>query len=266
MYTKIKPFAILNNIDFLSGEEWRTIFDPEYDIKPYYYISNYGRVYSTSRNNGQLRTLVLDEHGYYRVQLCLNDGSGRYFPVHRLVLYTFGYIDGCEQLQVNHKDTIKTNNHISNLEWCTCKENIRHAVEAGVFGALACNNSNSTTTDEQVDMVCRLWIKGKTCVEISTITGVSQSNIYNIIYGSTRKNISSKYNLKRRLSHPLSIQQMHKICEYFQNTIQKYTKKTDMVEDALNYSGAEITNKTISAAFHLLNRNTHINITSNYNY
>lgn len=45
MYTLIKPFVILN-IEILPGELWLPVFDPEYIVKPYYYISNYGRVYS----------------------------------------------------------------------------------------------------------------------------------------------------------------------------------------------------------------------------
>lgn len=68
--------------------------------------------------------------GYYNIELCQN-GIRKRYNVHRLVALTF-----CENQynkpQVNHIDGNKLNNHCSNLEWVTSKENTQHAVRIGL--------------------------------------------------------------------------------------------------------------------------------------
>lgn len=265
IYTKYKPFIILN-IELLPGEIWAPVFDPEYQLKPYYFISTYGRIYSSSRYGGHLRKLIVDEHGYYRVQLRLIDGSGRYFPVHRLVLYTFNYITGCENLQCNHKDTVKTNNTLTNLEWCTCKENIQHAVSHGVFGALAKNNKNCIVSDEQVHDVCKYWIEGLTIESISLKTDVSKSNISNIINGSSRRDISSQYILEKRTIRRLSEKELNNLCQWFQNNKKGKETVKDYIIRSLYELDIEYNSKTYACAYHVYNRDTYSNITDKYNY
>lgn len=107
------------------------MFDDEIwkDIESYegkYKVSNYGRIYSVSRN--KLR--VFDQSnrfGYLRVQLGAKEKKSL---VHRLVAKAFvdGYFDGAV---VNHKDLDKTNNKASNLEWVTNSENSKHAFLRG---------------------------------------------------------------------------------------------------------------------------------------
>ena len=48
---------------------------------------------------------------------------------HRVVLSTFCPLLDDSNYQVNHIDGNKSNNNLSNLEWCTCKENIQHAIQ-----------------------------------------------------------------------------------------------------------------------------------------
>jgi hypothetical protein len=68
--------------------------------------------------------------GYPAVRLSKNGGQ-KYFTIHRLkaALY-LPKIEG--KNQVNHKNGIKTDFSLSNLEWCTAKENTRHAFDNGL--------------------------------------------------------------------------------------------------------------------------------------
>lgn len=95
------------------------------DIKGYedlYAITTFGRVWSY-KNQKFLRP-GLDKDGYQLVNLCVNYKK-RTFKVHRLVAEAFiPNPDG--KPQVNHKDEVKTNNSVSNLEWATIKENVNH--------------------------------------------------------------------------------------------------------------------------------------------
>ena len=65
-----------------------------------------------------------DKNGYLFVTLC-NNGKQKRIAVHRLVALKF--IPNTMNLpQVNHKNGIKTDNRVENLEWCTASENQQH--------------------------------------------------------------------------------------------------------------------------------------------
>lgn len=67
--------------------------------------------------------------GYPTVGLRGPSGHKTFF-VHRLVCMAFLPCPGeFRDYQVNHIDGVKTNNNLSNLEWSTGLENIRHAIE-----------------------------------------------------------------------------------------------------------------------------------------
>ena len=94
-----------------------------------YEISNMGRVRSLY-SRGKLRaeplimTLFKMYNGYMRVMLYdkeLIGKNGRLFAVHRLVLETFCPIDNW--MVCNHKNHVRDDNRLSNLEWVTYKQN-----------------------------------------------------------------------------------------------------------------------------------------------
>ena len=90
-----------------------------------YLISSEGLIYNST---GNLARYFISNTGYYRINLMCIDGTSRNFSVHILTASTF--IDKpClnEPLIINHKDGNKLNNDVSNLEWCTYKENWEHA-------------------------------------------------------------------------------------------------------------------------------------------
>lgn len=92
------------------------------DIQGYegrYAITDDGRVWSHMRKCWKIPTP--DKDGYLRVGLYGNGGSFTVKGVHRLVAEAF--IPNPEgKLTVNHKNEIKSDNRVENLEWATQKE------------------------------------------------------------------------------------------------------------------------------------------------
>lgn len=68
-----------------------------------------------------------DSKGYQVVQL-----GTRLYMVHRVVAWTYLPEPPSDLYQINHKDGNKSNNHVSNIEWCTGSENMVHAWKTGL--------------------------------------------------------------------------------------------------------------------------------------
>lgn len=113
-----------------------------------YEVSDSGEVYSINyRRSGMRKRLAeIGLKGYKRVALSKN-GNSRQYLVHRLVAIAFLGID-IQKPFVNHKNGIKSDNRLENLEWCTFSENLQHSYDflgriSGMKGKLGRLNKNS---------------------------------------------------------------------------------------------------------------------------
>lgn len=102
-----------------------------------YRVSNYGRVlskfaeskYGVRRITNTLLRYSINQNGYYTIRLSRyvnGKPEKKTRKVHRLVCQAFHY-NISNKPEVNHKDCNKLNNHATNLEWATPKENANHA-------------------------------------------------------------------------------------------------------------------------------------------
>ena len=187
-YTKDKAVAQLSFGIRLISTSRPTLFMES--IYKKYRITRTGEVYSTfnsSRRNGQAKEykmkLSISHYGYYVYN---NSEVKRIMKVHISVAQQF--IPNPENKpHVNHKNGIKTDNRVENLEWVTILENNRHAIAIGLV------NRNKP--------VMKLSKDGALLAEYTSIKDAAAhnhcgiSNISSVCYGKrkTHKNFIWKF-------------------------------------------------------------------------
>lgn len=140
---------------------------------PDYYITENGDVFSR-KNNGRIKKIKLSKNhkGYLYANLRKDSKSFRK-RVNRLVAEAF--IPNPENKpQVNHKNGIKTDNRVENLEWNTCKENIQHA-----FRILKRSSNGGRKNGGR-----KKGFKGKLCPLSKIVLQIKDGLIINEFYGT----------------------------------------------------------------------------------
>ena len=179
-----------------------------------YQVSNYGRIKRKKRTDSHNKTHeerimspTIYRNGYMNVDLRMNNKSRR-VSVHRLVAETF--IENPLNLpQVNHKDENKTNNHVSNLEWCTAQYNIRY--NNGV-------ERRRSTIIEKSNKVCKYSLEGEFIEEFKCPTDAALS-----VNGSVGEILSCCCHLPHSISHKGFLWRFSSECGY--NKIEPYRIK-----------------------------------------
>ena len=136
------------------------------------------------------RAEKLTKNGYYMLRTNVKE-NGKYYSVmaHR-VIWAFFNGDIPENMKVNHKNGIKTDNHIRNLELVTNKQNIEHAIRNGfVRCATGLNSGRGKLSDEDIREIRISLTSGVMQKEIARKYGVRQNQISRINTGSRRGNV-----------------------------------------------------------------------------
>ena len=170
-------------------EIWEDI--PGYD--GLYQASTLGRVRSFNYKKRQVARVPkilrpsFDNGGYLKVSIYKNKKHLNR-NIHKLVVLTF--IGPSNGLQVNHKNGIKSDSRLENLEYITCKENVAHALKTGLIRDRSGERSHNHKLLETDVQYIRNYPKHKGYVIfLMNKFNVVQSTIYAIRAGSLWKEL-----------------------------------------------------------------------------
>lgn len=175
-------------------ERWKSL--SEYEN---YEVSSLGRV----RNNKTGRILKQSCRGGYMIAGLSLNGKIKTIGVHRLVALMF--LDNLENKpHVNHKDKIRSNNNITNLEWCTALENNIH--KCSTLEQKTNQNLKvwrvDKKTNEKFELYNSINDAAVWCAEnkFSSSVHISRGNISNVLRGVYKSSCGFKWMLDDQVS------------------------------------------------------------------
>ena len=170
-------------------ELWKDV--PGYD--GHYQVSNRGHVRRArkSRTHGPGMRKLHFLRGYARVILC-HCGQRKLHQVHRLVLEAFVGPAPKDYYHANHKNGIRSDNSLENLEWTTPQENTNHAryVLGSTFGHrnFGENNGRAKLTECQAKQILFMYRKGThSQTTLAKQFHVTRSCIWDLVHGKRWK-------------------------------------------------------------------------------
>lgn len=146
-----------------------------------YRISQDGDVLSLKGLSGSIKKQHIDTKGYFVIDL-YNGSTRKSFKVHRLIATCF-IPNPNNKPCINHKNGIRNDNRLSNLEWCTYAENNLHAYThlgrkaptgGAIFGRTGAANGSSKPVlqIDQNGVIIKEWESANRCfVELGFRTG-----------------------------------------------------------------------------------------------
>lgn len=176
----------------MEKEIWKDVAGYE----GYYKVSNLGRVKSIDRIiinslnikklfRGKILKTTIHPDGYLLCSLSIKNRSLS-VRIHRLVAEAF-LINSENKPVVNHKNGVRDDNRLENLEWVTVKENVQHSFKSGLrkspnfekFGKLNHRSKPIIQMTKNGDFIKRYesgW-------EAERATGIDQGSIARVCLG-----------------------------------------------------------------------------------
>jgi len=143
------------------------------------------------RGGHLLKPMRANQRTTHQRVILTKEGKRKQYLVHRLVAQAF--IPNPDKLPfINHKDCNPENNHASNLEWCSAKQNSIHAYQNGRWtppNQQGAKNANSKLTEKDVIEIRKLHGEVKNCAEIARRFSVNPKTINMIVRGTRWQNI-----------------------------------------------------------------------------
>ena len=158
------------------------------------FVSNMGNVIDC--RNGKIKILSNNGNGYLSFDLGRTSEKKvvREY-VHRAVAKNF--IDNHNNLpQVNHINGIKNDNRAVNLEWVSCKDNIRHAHNNGAMENRKNSGKLKKLPDNDImDMYFLVKSLGYTITEVAESYGIPRTTLSSIMNKRSRRSVTDSLDL-----------------------------------------------------------------------
>ena len=239
-----------------------------------YSITEDGRVYSHKINKWVKQQI--SNNGYYVVSIGSDSGVRYRKKVHRLLLQIYKPIEDSDSYVVNHIDGDKKNNDLSNLEWCTVKENSYHALDNGLYKPSHANehtiildesdhkypnvdthiNDRKLISDDLIVEIFRLVEVGYRSCDIAKLVGVSSRTINSMINSPSKKlkSILPQFDFSKRCTNSRTDKSVVvKVCELLE-------------QDVSATKASKILGIQERVAMNIKARKTHTDISKNYTW
>lgn len=157
-------------------------------------VDEYGTVYS---DRGNKLSWTDNGNGYKKVAVGVTGPDGKAYTrcvnryIHRIVAECY-LTNPCGHKQVNHIDGNKENNHVSNLEWVSNKQNIRHAHKEGLMDNRRKLTSITTRSDKIVASAYADYRLGKGLSESARDHGMPRTTLSSIVNKRSRRSVTDR--------------------------------------------------------------------------
>lgn len=173
----------------MKRKVWKKI--PKYSS---YEASTYGEIKTFNWKNKGIERIMkpaLDNGGYLRTMLKGDDGVFKTVKTHRIIAETF-IQNPLNKKEVNHKNSIRSDNRVDNLEWVTHSENVKHSFDNMMQTNMGECNPCATLSDKQVLEIRMNYKYGRKSKHEEGLTKKQIAEMYNTTVPVIKRIIQNK--------------------------------------------------------------------------